>query len=595
MTIDRSRHEAWEELVSAAVTGDVTPDERRRVEAHLADCATCRATWDAFVANRKIVGGLRHYAPPRDLYARVRGGIETGRLSRTPWWRRPPAIFAGVTGGLAVVAGALLGLVLLDSQQPEVGQATPTPIVSVAPTPSAEETPRVQPSPSVTPETPAPTPISLPPASPDPDATPAPDPTDPPALASSPEPDMFLALTGDSDNQALTFREGASGEPIGEAGTPAEAPIAASMTDDGEWLAFITKDQFRGLQTFRLSRLERPADDGSVEIADTMELATEADGVENPFLDRLDWSHDGRYLAYTVADPETGATDAWVFDTELGEPRQLTSTGNAFAGSFLVPRDPEDTTAQLWVSTAGETPMSYVVDIADGALEDWQPIDPAELETQPFEDVFQPLVSPNGGLVIYWNGRMDPESSQPMFLEGGSPQLAELHDEGSGSGEVSIDNARNLFGDVMVEQNAFSSAGITWGPDGLSIAVWATQWTGEPQAAEGLYPDPGQVYFVRATEPGGVTQARAVDGIDQLDLPEDARIIDVKISPTLRHLLVTVAYSVPGDLAAPRADLFLVEVVRDGPDDVIRLGDDVEGWVGPAAFSAPEPDSSQAP
>jgi anti-sigma factor RsiW len=101
MTFDRGRHEAWEELISASLTGDLTQDEATRLEAHLAGCDRCRATADAFGEGRRIMGGLRHVPPPRDLPARVRTGIERGLHRDVPWWRRPPAIVAGVGGGLA--------------------------------------------------------------------------------------------------------------------------------------------------------------------------------------------------------------------------------------------------------------------------------------------------------------------------------------------------------------------------------------------------------------------------------------------------------------------------------------------------------------
>lgn len=597
MTFERGRHEAWEELISAAVTGDLIAEEKRRLEAHVAGCTSCRSTWDAFADGRRVVGGLRHYAPPRDLGARVRAGVESGAFSRTPWWRRGPAIFAGLGGGLAVVAGALLALVMLDDSQPPVGQATPTPIASLAP--SASLAPETQPpaaSPSQAAETPAPTPgFTLPPTpgpsqEPDPDATPTPVPTQPPALASSPEPDVIMAVTGPSDNQALTLREGTSGETIGEPEAPPDAPIAAAMTDDGEWLAYVTETGLSGMQAIRVTHLQRPGEPGGEEpitIEETIVLSEDAIS-GGPFLDRLEWSRDGRYLAFTVWDAETG-TDAWVYDTTLDEARQLTSTGTAYAASWL-PREEDVTTSRLWVSVAGETPMSYLLEIEDDSLADLEPVDPAEAAVAEAENVFQPLLSPNGALVIYWTGQMEDRDGQWLFTVGGAPMLAEHRTDESGA--PSIEHERTLFGDVTIDQDAFTSAAIAWGPDGDTIAVWQAEWTGLPQVAEGAYPDPAQVYFGRATEPGGLTAAKAIDAED---LPDDGFVIDVKIAPTGRHLLITVAYPVEGDLAVRTADLLLVEVLQDDRDIVERVNGDAEGWFGPAAFSAPDPDSSQAP
>ena len=124
-----NRHEPFEELISGSLTGDLTDAERERLDAHLDTCAACRATLAAFADQRRIVSGLRHIAPPRDLGARVRAGVERGARGVVPWWRRPALMFGGVGGGLAAIAGVLLALVLLNgpTEDAEVGAATATP------------------------------------------------------------------------------------------------------------------------------------------------------------------------------------------------------------------------------------------------------------------------------------------------------------------------------------------------------------------------------------------------------------------------------------------------------------------------------------
>ena len=132
-----NRHEPFEELISASLHGDLTADERRRLDAHLDGCAQCRDTLAAFSDQRRMLAGLRHVAPPRDLGARVRAGVESASI---PWWRKPTTIFTAVGGSLAAVAGALLALVVLNGTPsgPPVGQASPTPSIEAgAPTPSA--------------------------------------------------------------------------------------------------------------------------------------------------------------------------------------------------------------------------------------------------------------------------------------------------------------------------------------------------------------------------------------------------------------------------------------------------------------------------
>ena len=63
-----NRHEPFEELISASLRhGDLTREERQRLDRHLDTCAECRATLAAFSDQRRIVAGVRHVAPPRDL------------------------------------------------------------------------------------------------------------------------------------------------------------------------------------------------------------------------------------------------------------------------------------------------------------------------------------------------------------------------------------------------------------------------------------------------------------------------------------------------------------------------------------------------
>ncbi len=178
-----NRHEPFEELISASLHGDLSADERRQLDAHLDGCPACRDTLAAFAEQRRIVAGVRYLAPPRDLGARVRAGIE---YADTPWWRKPAFVFTAVGGSLAAVAGALLALVVLNGtpEEPQVGQLSPTP-TSSAPAASATASPAPQ-------ATPVPIPAATLPATPPPGETPAPPPsaTPKPIAQSSPEPDL---------------------------------------------------------------------------------------------------------------------------------------------------------------------------------------------------------------------------------------------------------------------------------------------------------------------------------------------------------------------------------------------------------------------
>lgn len=555
--MSQNRHEPYEELISASLRNDINPAERDRLNAHLDGCEQCRQTLAAFSNQRRIVAGLRHIPPPRNLDARVRAGIESG-AGAVPWWKRPQVALAGIGGGLALVAGAAFGLVLLNNQSPgPVGQTSPTASVSMVPsgTPLPTLPPPASAGPSVAPSvqaTPAETPMP------------------------SPEPALFLAVTGPVDNQLLTVRDGPTTETVMEVGdVPSGEPIAAEMSPDGQWIAYISTIGESGLVDVRVTRLTDEGEIASpVEVGSTLVLGEGAAG--GPFLEHLFWSAEGRYLAYTLADPEGTGTDVWIFEPRTGEPARLTDTGAAYAGSWAAS---EADTALLWVSTAGDTPRSDLIGFhADaGPI---TPIDPTESTFGHAENVFQPLVSPNGAFVVFWSGRMTPVGSEWQFSEGGAPWLAENTADGAGGFEFT--SARELFGDVIIGRDAFASAAIAWGGDSDSYAVWDAVWMGLPQGGNEAYPDQTRVYFGHATDPRGLTRTHA---IDEADLPDDAFVVDVKVSPTGRHLVITAARPRAGILEPARADLLLVERnTGNVPDEVLELGSSADGWFGPATF-----------
>jgi len=567
--MNMNRHEPWDELVSASLTGDLSADERRRLDAHLDACAECRSTLAAFSDQRRIVAGLRHVPIPRDLGARVRTGIEGGSRVGLPWWRRPAAIFAGVGGGLAVVAGALLAIVLLNgSPDGPVGESSPTPSGSIvagspSPVPSA-------PPPSASPAESA--------SAPSADATPS-----VAAVTASPEPDVYLALTGPFDNQALTVRHGPTGETIAEIDTPSGAPIAAELSPDGQWLAYITQLGESGLNEVRATRIGEgvPSDDpealppvsSPVTVGETVILGQSVAGA--PFLEQLAWASNSQYLAFTLADPEANGTDVWLFQPSIAQPQQITNVDNAYAGSWF---PSSGGSSFLWVSTAGAVPMSHLLGFHDSGGGDLAPGDPADNPMASAEGVFQPLLNPNGSVAIYWTGRMEQLGAEWAFIEGGQPYLSE-HSAGFEFG-----NDRSLFSDLTVGRDAFTSAAIAWGPDGDAYAVWDARWTGIPQGSDGEYPSVSRVYFGHATDPRGLTESHA---IDRDDIPTDAWIVDVKVSPTGEHLVVSAARPRGGVLEAPSADLLLVKRnTGDVPDEVFVLGSADNGWFGPAAFDA---------
>src|SRR5205823_13703982 len=118
---------------------------------HLATCQVCRETLEAFSQQRQMLAGLPVTTPPRDLGARVRTGISSGRFG-APWWRRPGGMLAGVASLATVAAAALLAVFFLNGgfKGPQIGASIPpsgTAVASTSPTPPSSRSP----APSTTP------------------------------------------------------------------------------------------------------------------------------------------------------------------------------------------------------------------------------------------------------------------------------------------------------------------------------------------------------------------------------------------------------------------------------------------------------------
>jgi anti-sigma factor RsiW len=95
------------ELLSALLDSELTPEEERHAERHLATCPTCRAERDQLAQLRDAVRDL----PPLDLPPPV--WVQVMRAGRR---RARPTAFVGA----AAAAVALLGLVVVPAQQHHV-------------------------------------------------------------------------------------------------------------------------------------------------------------------------------------------------------------------------------------------------------------------------------------------------------------------------------------------------------------------------------------------------------------------------------------------------------------------------------------------
>jgi hypothetical protein len=535
-----------DELISSSLTGDLSGAEQAALDGHLAGCARCRQTLAAFGEERRLISGMRHVPPPRDLGARVRAGIDGGRSGSLPWWRRTSMLLTG-TAVLGTVAAGLLAVVVLSNPREPVAQESAGPSTSA----SAEIEPSAEPSASI-----AATPEPLPTATVNPQAW-----IRPGELG-------YFSMTGNrQERQDLTFKKEEDGKQVRAETPPGAAPIAAAVSPDGEWVAYITGLNLAGYNQVWALHLTGGA---------TVRLGCSQ---PHPFTDRLIWSWDSAYLAYTLAavDPgpsakcgggpvgEPGTTDVWIFRPETGEPYALTSSGDAFAADTSG-ADAEGGTSLL-VSHAAADPWSEYVRLPE-------PLDP-ETPNPRIDGVFMPQLSPrNVRHAIWWTGEMQRfEDGRWIFARAGMPQVGTLEGDAP-FGEPLFEDLSTANGD------GFETGNVVWGSDGDLIGFWGGQWTGAEQG-EG-YPDPRDVYAGRLTE-GGLTRSSRLS----LDLDEEhGDVVSVVFRPDGVTAIVTITLAPVGDLDPRQADVVLAPLGGGPPSDV--PGVEHAPWDGPFVYG-PEP------
>lgn len=525
-----------DELISASLTGDLTAAERAELDAHLARCERCRATLVAFKAERRILSGLPPASPPRDLAARVLAGIESGRFDGQ-WWRRPIGLIA-IGGSAITVAAVLLALVVVNNQPPPVGQASGSPeaTLSLAPSASVAES-----------------------------QAPSAGPTAPPTFLTAGQLG-YLELSGAPlEASKLTFINDATGASI-SAGPVSGPPIAASLSPDGQWLAYITQKGETGANEVWVLHL----DDGRVTLL--------ACSLDSPFTDRLAWSSDSQGLAFTVVavdlGPDAGcpvnlsppgSAGVWVITVLTSDEAGIVAEGNAFVGSFIAGSLFGDVELRLLESHAEETPWTSLVVLASDCC------------SERIDDVFLPVVSPDGNRAIFWKGTMAQGADGAwQFSLGGMPQLSgDFRSTGPASSWVGTP----LFTDLIpYGGEAFAYGKFTWGPDSDLVAFWDGAWNGVPQSADGTYPRQQDVYVGRISN-GLLSSASRLP----LTLDPDAWIVDVTFTPDGSAAVVTIGLSSAGIGDPPSAYLQIVPL-DGGEPRTIGGGVEPPPWDGPVVF-----------
>jgi hypothetical protein len=527
-----SRGKHVDELISASLAGELTDAERIELDAHLVGCEQCRNTLAAFTAERRILSGLPVAEPPRDLGVRVLQGIESGRLA--PWWRRRGGLIAIGASAAAVTAAVLAVVVFNNLHLGPIGQQSGSPQASTSAAPSGTAAPSL--APSVTPSI-APTFLG------------------PGELG-------YLSLNGAPlEALRLTFIDDATGASI-DAGTVSGPPVSAALSPDGQWLAYITQKGETGANEVWALHLT----DGEV-----LPLGCSSSA---PFTDRLAWSQDSRYLAYTLVavdlgpsagcpadDSASAGADAWIFETATGARKNLTRAGNAYAASFMALDSP-----QLAVSFAAEQPSTTPVDPGTGK----------QADQDVGAGVFMPLFSPDGSRAIFWSGTMTLNGGSWHFSAGGMPQLSR---DFRSAGPASPWVGTPLFTDLVpVGGEAFVSGNFVWGADNDQFAFWDGAWTGAPQSADGSYPSQTDAY-VGTVSSGLLSNASAL----ALVRPSDSYLVAIAFASDGRAAALTIGLPSAG-IGDPPSALLQIVPVGGGSPRTVGGGGEAPPWNGPAAY-----------
>jgi hypothetical protein len=542
MSFGREPHP--DELISASLSGDLAPDERATLDAHLATCEQCRTTLNAFSRERQMVGGLRRSAPPADLGARIRTAVESG-AGATPWWRRPSTL-VGAVATLGTVAAALLAVVVLGSiPRGPVG-------ATGSPEPSASMVASVIPS------------ASVPEPSQSPSATTRS--TASPVASINPNPVGMLEYRLQDQQGSISVTTDVGSQPV--AVERLGIPIDASLAPGGEWVAFQLKGDGSGM-----------VDTYAYRISDGTLVTLFTGAADSPF-SRLVWSANGGLLAFTGISGDAQEADAWVFNVQHPEAgaRRLTSTGRTFAADFYGAADGD---VWLWVSSAadGEPSTDRLPVPSEDTLQ--APLDVAADSLKHIDGTFLPLWDRNPsqpGYTVAWQGQMALDAGGWHFARGGMPYAYAASLEG----EYDLQGSDLPIFDTLTPApggQAFRSARFAWAPDADGFAVWDAQWEGTQQPAG--FPDATRVYFGHPLDGVFIGPTQALDAADTAG----GTVIDVALAGG-QYLALTVqtAAGSEGGAYGPTAEVRVItRNTGDTPDDVSTVAEG-GAWIGPAFY-----------
>jgi hypothetical protein len=122
------RHERARRLAAGRLDQALQAADEVALEAHLADCASCRASVAGYEADRLALRVLPPIEPPRDLWARLSVALEREHARRPRVVRRTPRRWGPVavlgSGFALILVLAMVGPTLLGTSPADLGVAT---------------------------------------------------------------------------------------------------------------------------------------------------------------------------------------------------------------------------------------------------------------------------------------------------------------------------------------------------------------------------------------------------------------------------------------------------------------------------------------
>ncbi len=103
-------HARWQRQLSAYVDGELTPHEAGELEAHLAQCQSCRAELDRLQSLKSLLGRLPERPVPATLWMSIRAALDRPQQS---WIALVEQWLRGVVRRPALAAAALALIAVL--------------------------------------------------------------------------------------------------------------------------------------------------------------------------------------------------------------------------------------------------------------------------------------------------------------------------------------------------------------------------------------------------------------------------------------------------------------------------------------------------